>query len=104
VVRDNFCQRYWFGWFCRKTCIVSRYKQMVDLTMSLFACFRVNGTPDMIASFLSQLSLILKVLFKLCYVVGEIYAIVIEQTIGSLRHYLCGFMRWTRLFLMFVYG
>jgi len=46
----------------------------------------------------------LKVLFKLCYVVGEIYAIVIEQTIGSLRHYLCGFMRWTRLFLMFVYG
>ena len=53
VERNNFRQRHWFGRFRRKTCIVSRCKQMVDLTMSLFACFRVNGTPNMIASFLN---------------------------------------------------
>jgi insertion element IS1 protein InsB len=51
VERDNFRQRHWFGRFRRKTCIVSRCKQMVDITMSLFARFRVNGTPNMIASF-----------------------------------------------------
>jgi insertion element IS1 protein InsB len=53
VERNNFRQRHWFGWFRRKTCIVSRCKQMVDLTMSLFARFRVNGTPDTIALFLN---------------------------------------------------
>jgi len=53
VGRNNFGQRYWFGCFRRKTCIVSRCKQMVDLTMSLFARFRVNGTPDQIMSFLT---------------------------------------------------
>jgi insertion element IS1 protein InsB len=51
VERNNFRQRHWFGRFRRKTCIVSRCKQMVDLTMSLFARFRVNGTPNMIKSF-----------------------------------------------------
>jgi hypothetical protein len=44
---------YWFGCFRRKICIVSCCKHLVDLTLSLFACFRVNGTPDMIASFLT---------------------------------------------------
>jgi insertion element IS1 protein InsB len=53
VERNNFRQRHWFGRFRRKTCIVSRCKQMVDLTMSLFARFRVNGTQEMIASFLT---------------------------------------------------
>jgi len=51
VERNNFRQRHWFGRFRRKTCIVSRCKQMVDITMSLFARFRVNGTPDMIKTF-----------------------------------------------------
>ena len=53
VERNSFRQRRWFGCFRRKTCIVSRCKQMVDLTMSLFTRFRVNGTPDQIASFLT---------------------------------------------------
>ena len=43
VERNNFRQRHWFGRFRRKTCIVSRSWLMVDLTMSLFARFHVNG-------------------------------------------------------------
>jgi insertion element IS1 protein InsB len=43
VERNNFRQRHWFGRFRRRTCIVSRSWQMVDLTMSLFAKFHVNG-------------------------------------------------------------
>jgi insertion element IS1 protein InsB len=53
VERNNILQRHWFGRFRRKICIVSRCKRMVDLTMSLFARFRVNGTPNMIESFFS---------------------------------------------------
>ena len=43
IERNNFRQRHWFGRFRRKTCIVSRSKKMVDLTMALFAKFHVNG-------------------------------------------------------------
>ena len=53
IERNNFRQRHWFGRFRRKTCIISRCKKMVDLTMSLFARFRVNGNPDMVLSFFS---------------------------------------------------
>ena len=51
IERNNFRQRHWFGRFRRKTCIVSRCKLMVNITMSLFARFRVNGTQDLIYSF-----------------------------------------------------
>jgi len=44
VERDNFGQRHWFARFRRKTCVVSRSLQMVDLIMSLYAKFWVNGT------------------------------------------------------------
>jgi len=44
VERDNFGQRHWFARFRRKTCVVSRSLQMVDLTMSLYAKFWVNST------------------------------------------------------------
>ena len=44
IERNNFRQRHWFGRFRRKTCIVSRSLLMVDLTMSLFAKFHVNGS------------------------------------------------------------
>lgn len=44
VERDNFRQRHWFARFRRKTCIVSRSLQMVDLTMALYAKFWVNST------------------------------------------------------------
>ena len=53
IERNNFRQRHWFGRFRRKTCIVSRSSHMVDITMSSFARFRVNGTPDLIPSFFS---------------------------------------------------
>ena len=43
IERNNFRQRHWFGRFRRKTCIISRSWMMVDLTMSLFAKFHVNG-------------------------------------------------------------
>ena len=43
VERNNSRQRHWFGRFRRKTCIVSRSWEMVDLTVSLFARFHVNG-------------------------------------------------------------
>ena len=46
IERNNFRQRHWFGRFRRKTCIVSRSLKMVDLTMSLFARFHVNGSFD----------------------------------------------------------
>jgi len=51
VERNNFRQRHWFGRFRRKTCIVSRSLLMVDITLSLFARFRVNGSQDLIKSF-----------------------------------------------------
>jgi insertion element IS1 protein InsB len=51
IERNNFRQRHWFGRFRRKTCIVSRCRYMVDITMSLFARFRVNGTPELKLSF-----------------------------------------------------
>jgi len=51
IERNNFRQRHWIGRFRRKTCIVSRSKLMVDLSISLFARFKINGTQDMIKSF-----------------------------------------------------
>jgi hypothetical protein len=53
VERNNFRQRHWLGRFRRKTCIVSRSLEMVELPMTLFARFRVNETPYMISSFFS---------------------------------------------------
>ena len=35
--------RHWFGRFKRKSIIVSKSVEMVDLTIALFARFRVNG-------------------------------------------------------------
>ena len=34
---------HWFGRFKRKSIIVSKSVEMVDLTIALFARFRVNG-------------------------------------------------------------
>jgi len=46
IERNDFRQRHWFGRFRRKTCVVSRSIQMVDLTMALFARFHVNGQRE----------------------------------------------------------
>ena len=39
---DNFRQCHWFARFRRKTCVVSRSMQMVDLTTMLYAAVHVN--------------------------------------------------------------
>jgi insertion element IS1 protein InsB len=43
IERNHCRQRHWFGRFKRRSIIVSRAKEMVDLTVALFACFRVDG-------------------------------------------------------------
>ena len=42
IERNNFRQRHWIAMFRRKTCVVSRSLQMVDLTMALFAKFHCH--------------------------------------------------------------
>jgi insertion element IS1 protein InsB len=43
IERNHCRQRPWFGRFKRRSIVVSRSKELVDLTMALFARFRVNG-------------------------------------------------------------
>ncbi len=64
IERNNSSQRHWFARFRRKTCLVSRSLQMVDLTMFLFARFHVNGSFNEVTLF-SQHSQIIKPLSKL---------------------------------------
>jgi insertion element IS1 protein InsB len=54
AIERNHCrQRHWFGRFKRKSIIVSMSKEMVDLTMALFAKFWVNGNQDELLSLLT---------------------------------------------------
>jgi IS1 family transposase len=43
IERNHCRQRHWFGRFKRGAIIVSKSKDMVDLTMALLTRFRVNG-------------------------------------------------------------
>ncbi len=43
IERNNCLMRHWFGRFKRKSIIVSKSIEMVDLTIALFTRFRVNG-------------------------------------------------------------
>jgi insertion element IS1 protein InsB len=43
IERNHCRQRHWVGRFKRKSIIISRANDIVDLTMALFARFRVNG-------------------------------------------------------------
>ena len=43
IERNDCRMRHWFGRFKRKSIIVSKSLEMVDLTIALFAKFRVNG-------------------------------------------------------------
>ncbi len=43
IERNNCRNRHWFGRFKRRSIVVSKSVEMVDLTMALFARFRVNG-------------------------------------------------------------
>ena len=44
IERNNCRQRHWFARFRRRSIVVSKAVWMVDVTMALFARFRVNGT------------------------------------------------------------
>jgi insertion element IS1 protein InsB len=44
IERNNSDHRHWFAGFRRQSKVVSKSKEMVELTMALFAKFRVNGT------------------------------------------------------------
>lgn len=46
IERNNSDNRHWFARFKRKSKVVSKSIEMVDITMGLFAKFRVNGTID----------------------------------------------------------
>ena len=48
IERNHGRQRHWFGRFKRKSMIISRAKDMVDLTMALFAKFHVNGDDHLL--------------------------------------------------------
>jgi insertion element IS1 protein InsB len=53
AIERNYCrQRHWFGRFKRKSIIVSKSKEMVHLTIALFAKFWVNGHQDELVSLL----------------------------------------------------
>jgi insertion element IS1 protein InsB len=53
AIERNHCpQRHGFGRFKRKSIIVSKSTEMIDLTMALFARFWVNGNQDELLSLL----------------------------------------------------
>ena len=52
IERHHGRQRHWFGRFKRTSIIISKSKEMVDLTMALFAKFWVNGNQDELLSLL----------------------------------------------------
>ena len=43
IERNNCLMRHWFGRFRRKSIIVSKSVEMVNLTIALFARFRVSA-------------------------------------------------------------
>ena len=53
VERNNSRLRHWFGRFRRRTLIVSKSVQMVDVTLALFATFWVNGNHNHLISLIT---------------------------------------------------
>jgi insertion element IS1 protein InsB len=52
IERHHCRQRHWFGRFKRKSIMVSKSTEMMDLTMALFATYWVNGNQDELLSLL----------------------------------------------------
>ena len=52
IERNNGRQRHWLGRFHRRTVIVSRSIEMVNLSIALFAHYRVNGKIESLLSLL----------------------------------------------------
>jgi len=48
IDRNNSDNRHWFARFKRKSKVVPKSLEMVDLAMALFAKFRVNGNIDLL--------------------------------------------------------
>ena len=44
IESNNMPQRYWFARFRRKTCVVSRSLEMIELTTMLYASIHLNKT------------------------------------------------------------
>jgi insertion element IS1 protein InsB len=44
IEQNNSRQRHWFARFRRKSIVVSKSKEMVDLTLFLFAAYHVNSS------------------------------------------------------------
>ena len=42
IERNNEAQRHWFACFHRKSIVISRSREMVDITMAIFAAVHVN--------------------------------------------------------------
>ena len=42
IERNNGVQRHWFARFRRKSIVVPKSKEMVDITMAIFAAIHVN--------------------------------------------------------------
>ncbi|MBF0311521.1 MAG: IS1 family transposase [Magnetococcales bacterium] len=53
IEHNNGRQRHWFARFRRRTVVVSKSLEMVDLTMGIFARFHVNGDIEDVISFFS---------------------------------------------------
>ena len=50
IERNNARQRHWLGRFRRRTIIVSKTIEMVNLSIALFAHYRINGNMDSLPS------------------------------------------------------
>jgi len=46
IERNNGRQRHWLGRFRRRSVIISRSLEMVNLSIALFAYYRINGHMD----------------------------------------------------------
>ena len=53
IEQNNGRQRHWLARFKRKSIVVSKSLEMIDLTMALFARFHVNGSWEEIPSLVS---------------------------------------------------
>ncbi len=52
IERNNGRQRHWLGRFRRRSVIISHSIEMVNLSIALFAFYRVNGNIDHLLSLL----------------------------------------------------
>jgi insertion element IS1 protein InsB len=50
IEQNNGRQRHWFARFRRKSIVVSKSLEMIELTIALFAAFHINKTANFCAS------------------------------------------------------